>query len=80
MFTPSPASDPDPLALARAYDATVAPAAARETASAPVAPAPAYSPAIEARGGDALFRGGNLPSGGDLSPALQRSGQWLDRQ
>ena len=71
---------PDPVALARAYDASVAPTAARQAATSSADPAPAYSAAVEARGGDALFRGGNLPSGGDLSPALQRSGQWLDRQ
>ena len=85
VFTPAPDSDPDPVALARAYDASVGPAAAASpavltTVKAPSAPPPVYSPAIQARGGDALFTGGNLPSGGGLSPELQRSGQWLDPQ
>jgi hypothetical protein len=84
-LTPAPADD-DPLALARAYVASL-PASrgssktqiAATTTKAVSAPAPAYSEAIEARGGDALFRGSNLPAGGTLSPELQRSGQWLDR-
>jgi hypothetical protein len=80
-FTPAPDSDPDPVALARAYDASAGRAGAPQAAVTPAAAhAPAYSAALEARGGDALFRGDNLPGGGELSPQLQRSGQWLDRQ
>jgi spore germination cell wall hydrolase CwlJ-like protein len=84
VFTPAPDSDPDPVALARAYDASVGPPPAATPATLTTvkaaAPTPAYSPEIQARGGDALFSGGNLPSGGGLSPELQRSGQWLDKQ
>jgi len=64
-------SDPDPVALARAFAATVplhAVAAPRP---------PVYSAEVEARGGEALFHADKLPSGGALSPELERSGQWL---
>jgi hypothetical protein len=67
-------SDPDPLALARAFAATVP-----LQATAAVPRAPVYAAEVEARGGEALFRADNLPSGGTLSPELERSGQWLQR-
>lgn len=83
-FTPAVGGDADPLALARAYDASLAKASSALQPHNAVTPAaaatPAYSAAVEARGGDALFRGDNLPAGGGLSPELQRSGQWIDRQ
>jgi spore germination cell wall hydrolase CwlJ-like protein len=81
-FTPAPDSDPDPVALARAYDASLprtVPLQAVASQRAAAAPPPAYSAEVEARGGDALFRASNLPDGGGLSPELQRSGQWLPR-
>jgi hypothetical protein len=72
-FTPPAGSDPDPVALARAFAATV-------PLQATAAPrAPVYSAEIEARGGEALFRADNLPAGGALSAELERSGQWLQR-
>jgi spore germination cell wall hydrolase CwlJ-like protein len=72
-FTPAAESDPDPVTLARAFAATVPLKAA-------IAPrAPVYAAEVEARGGEALFRADNLPTGGELSPELQRSGQWLQR-
>ena len=85
IFTPAVDSDPDPVALARAYDAmaprTVPLQAADKavTATAAATRPPAYSPEVEARGGDALFHAANLPAGGALSPELERSGQWLQR-
>ena len=69
---PVPAAEADPAVLARDYERGIA-------ATAPAPPVPTYSEAIAARGGDALFRGDNLPQGGGLSPALERSGQWLQR-
>jgi spore germination cell wall hydrolase CwlJ-like protein len=72
-FTPTTASDPAPVALDRAFAAT----APLQAVAAPRTPV--YAPEIEARGGEALFRADNLPSGGALSPELQRSGQWLQR-
>jgi hypothetical protein len=73
---PTPAADTDPIALARAYESHHQPDAAPR-ATTVAAPAPAYSEAVEARGGEALFRGDNLPTGGTVSPLLERSGQWL---
>ncbi|HEY7806467.1 MAG TPA: cell wall hydrolase [Croceibacterium sp.] len=87
-YMPAVDSNADPLALARAYDASFSAGtsamqghrAMAPGAVPPAAPLPAYSASIQARGGDALFSGGNLPAGGDLSPELQHSGQWLARQ
>ena len=83
-FAPSVDSDPDPIALARAYEAAATrtvPLQAQDKAAivANAAPQPAYAPEIEARGGDALYRANNLPESGALSPMLERSGQWLQR-
>jgi spore germination cell wall hydrolase CwlJ-like protein len=72
-FTPPASSDPDPVALARAFAAT----APLQATAAPRAPV--YAAEIEARGGEALFRADNLPAGGALSAELERSGQWLQR-
>ena len=71
-----PAAEADPLVLARAYESGGGAAAPTRT---PAMPAPVYADAVEARGGEALFRGDNLPQGGGLSPLLERSGQWLSR-
>ena len=76
-LTPAFDSDPDPIALARAYEATVAHIVPLRAQDRPAAPA--YSAAVEARGGDALFRADSLPAGGGLSPEFERSGQWLQR-
>ena len=70
---PAADSDPDPLALARAFATTVPP----QATAAPRAPV--YSAEIEARGGEALFHADNLPAGGALAPELERSGQGLQR-
>ncbi|WP_305095662.1 cell wall hydrolase [Croceibacterium aestuarii] len=75
---PVPAAEADPLVLARAFE-QAHPAARQGPATQAQAPAatPDYAPAVSARGGEALFRGSNLPQGGELSPELERSGQWL---
>jgi len=69
-------SETDPLALARAYEEAVA-----EARGVAAAPAPVYSAAIEARGGDALFRAnaapGAGPNTGQVREEYARSGQWL---
>ncbi len=77
-ITPAVDSDPDPVVLAGSY-AAAQPQTALAVEKKTSAATPVYSAAIVARGGDALFRGGNLPAGGTLSPQLQNSGQWLDR-
>jgi len=79
------ATDPalDPLALQRAYEAglrSAGPAAAPagESAARP-APAPAYAGEVEARGGDALYRGDKLPAAQGVRPEYQQSGAWIAR-
>jgi spore germination cell wall hydrolase CwlJ-like protein len=78
-FIPAPDSDPDPVALARAYEASLPRTVPLQATHAVAAPPPAYSAEVEARGGDTQFRASNLPDGGGLSPELERSGQWLQR-
>lgn len=76
-FTPAVDSNPDPVALARAYEAALprtAPLQAQRTVATRL---PVYSAEIEARGGEALFRADNLPAGGGVKPEFERSGQWL---
>jgi spore germination cell wall hydrolase CwlJ-like protein len=65
----------DPLALARAYEAGLRTA----SPSQPAAPASAisYTPEVEARGGDALFRITTAPAAGQVREEYARSGQWL---
>ena len=69
-------AESDPLALARAYEEAVA-----QARGAAAAPAPVYSAAVEARGGDALFRANAAPGAGPTTGQVReeyaRSGQWL---
>jgi hypothetical protein len=62
----------DPVALARAYEESLA--AARGAAA---TRAPVYSVEIEARGGDARFRANTAPAAGQVREEYARSGQWL---
>ncbi|MGX7895701.1 cell wall hydrolase [Tsuneonella sp. HG222] len=73
---PTPASEADPIALAKAFESGRKAAQSAAVASTYVAP-PAYSDAVQARGGDALFTANNLPTSGQVLPGLERSGQWL---
>ena len=42
------------------------------------APAVKFAPAVEARGGDALYRaGGALPGGSAVNPAYENAGKWI---
>jgi len=80
-MTPERAAETDPVQLARAYED------ARQSAlkaSTPVAnPAPAYAPAVEQRGGEALYKAQGLPSGapasgsGSVLPQYENSGKWI---
>jgi len=73
-------TDADPLALARAYEEALQSARANTPSSATGvsnSPAPAYAPAIEARGGDDLYVGQNLPQSGSVREEYARSGQWI---
>lgn len=65
----------DPVALAKAYESSLR---ARPAAAAmAMQPAPSYVPAVEARGGDALFRANVAPAAGQVRDEYARSGQWL---
>ncbi|MEI6642456.1 MAG: cell wall hydrolase [Novosphingobium sp.] len=39
--------------------------------------APQFAPAVEARGGDALYRAGALPGGSAVNPAYENAGKWI---
>jgi hypothetical protein len=39
--------------------------------------APAYAPDVVKRGGDAVFRGSNLPDNSQIRPEYRNSGQWI---
>ncbi|GEN99047.1 hypothetical protein NSE01_08800 [Novosphingobium sediminis] len=43
----------------------------------PRAAAPKFAPAVEARGGDALYRAGQLPGGTAVNPAYENAGKWI---
>lgn len=69
------AVESDPIELARAYEATHEEVVSIATAD--VRPAPVYSAAVEARGGDALFHAQTVPASGQVREEYARSGQWL---
>lgn len=81
---PTTAEDPvlDPVKLQQAYDQglkaaqAVAPTA---TGFAPIhaAPAPRYSAEQQARGGETLYKGENLPDASGVKPEYQNSGRWI---
>ncbi|MBU6269093.1 MAG: cell wall hydrolase [Sphingomonadales bacterium] len=80
----SGADSPDPLAIERAYAASLKAAhgdfqqagllAARSIAA---APAPAYAGEALQRGGDAAFRARALPAGDTVKAEYQASGSWI---
>lgn len=75
----------DPLTIERAYAAglvkaqgtALVPAALGGFAPARSAPVPTYSTEQLQRGGDALYRGQNLPQATGIRPEYQNSGQWI---
>ena len=89
----SAAPDPtlDPLAIERAYEAgfktaqaATVPAGLSPTLQglAPTraaTPPPAYSAEQQQRGGEAVFRGGNLPQSSAVNPEYENSGRWINR-
>ena len=81
----------DPLAVERAYEdgfrnaqatgtmpAVLGPSAAG-LSSLRNAPPPAYAPDVQQRGGDAIYRAGNLPQGSAVRPEYENSGSWIAR-
>ncbi|MBO9603229.1 MAG: cell wall hydrolase [Novosphingobium sp.] len=87
--TPDPAGALDPIQLARSYEQSLAAAQAAGQAAGPVhagtagapiraaLPPPAYSAAIQSRGGDQLYSGDRLPGGGQLIGPHAQSGEWI---
>jgi hypothetical protein len=75
----APAPLADPIELARIYEEThPVPVAHRpEDAGQARAPAPVYSAAIEAQGGDTQFTGERLPTSGSVRDEYARSGEWI---
>jgi hypothetical protein len=45
--------------------------------SAPRGAATKFAPAVEARGGEALYRAGTLPGGSAVNPAYENAGKWI---
>jgi hypothetical protein len=86
---PSDAAVVDPLAIEKAYaEGFKAAAVSGQVAGMAPTPAPSYAAALEARGGDALYRAQGLPGGlpggpaaaggsGSVRPEYARSGQWI---
>ena len=72
---PARDSDPDPVAIQRAYAGgqSAAPVATTHASYA----APSYSGEALQRGGDAAFRARNLPEATGIRPEYQQSGQWI---
>lgn len=69
----------DPVAVQAAYDAGLKTAQAAPLgggAPAPRAPAPVYTPELQQRGGDALYRGDALPRS-TIRPEYENSGRWI---
>ncbi len=74
----------DPVRLQQAYEQGLRTAQAQTvtpttTGLAPTkpAPAPTYAPELQARGGEALYRGENLPTPSNIRPEYQDSGKWI---
>ncbi|MCW1381569.1 cell wall hydrolase [Novosphingobium sp. KCTC 2891] len=86
-WTPTPADVADPVALEQAFEegriaalrqaGAVAPGASFGQAPLPHASAPTYVPAVEERGGDAVFKAGALPRSGAVNPAYENAGKWI---
>ncbi|WP_245653754.1 cell wall hydrolase [Novosphingobium rosa] len=73
----------DPLAVERAYDASLKQAGGSPAqvqvaaASAPVEPAPAYTDDVIRRGGDKAYRATSLPGSEGIREDYRNSGQWI---
>jgi hypothetical protein len=77
----------DPLAVERAYDASLKQAGGSPAqvqlaaASTPAEPAPAYTDDVIRRGGDKNYRASGLPGGasgsGGVRDDYRNSGQWI---
>jgi hypothetical protein len=72
----------DPIALERAYEASLKqaggqPALALVIAAPVTVPTPAYTSEVIQHGGDAAYRASNLPEGNGVRAEYQASGRWI---
>ena len=69
---------PDPVALGRIFEEErrKAEVISRNAPAARI-PAPTYAPAVQQRGGDAVFTAENLPDGGGVKEEYANSGRWI---
>ncbi len=67
----------DPFEVERAFEAGLKTAQPAGTPAAPSRSAPAYSSEQQQRGGDAIYRGQNLPDASGIRPEYQNSGKWI---
>ncbi|UBS31870.1 cell wall hydrolase [Altererythrobacter sp. N1] len=89
---PTPDSAPDPVMLARAYEAahkptdslTASPAVASRAiagagtnSSAAPSPPPAYAQSVAARGGDRIYQANDLPNSSNVKAEYANSGRWI---
>jgi hypothetical protein len=79
-----PGAAPDPVAIQHAYETGMLAArhhAFQPAASVPglasLAPPPVYATELQRRGGDALYRGDNLPDATAVRPEYEHSGRWI---
>ncbi|MDE2561376.1 MAG: cell wall hydrolase [Sphingomonadales bacterium] len=89
-MAPEPFDNADPITLARAFEAGKAeaqaaagtapgqqPPAGFGQAPQPRASAPAFTPEVQSRGGDSLYRSDSLPGSGGVKAEYQNSGRWI---
>lgn len=80
VAAPAADSAPDPIMLARAYEAarkaTATPASAL-AAAAYTPPPPSYSAAVAARGGDRQYKAEDLPTSSGVKAEYANSGRWI---
>lgn len=83
-LAPAPVATTDPVFIQRAYESGLQAAqsnafqpAASNPARTKAAPPPVYSTELQHRGGDALYRGDNLPGATTVLPEYQHSGRWI---
>jgi hypothetical protein len=88
-WVPAAADVADPIQLEKAFEAgriealkAAQAAPGRNAAAFGQAPLPhgagvQFAPAVEARGGDALYRAGALPGGSAVNPAYENAGKWI---
>lgn len=89
---PAPDSAPDPVMLARAYEAAHKPAdsltaspavtnrataGAGSSSIAASSPPPAYAQSVAARGGDRIYQANDLPNSSNVKAEYANSGRWI---